>query len=123
MTRDICCGVTPLEATMLKKIGEHLEEIVSQGGELHFKKGHVIFYEGHKPYGFYLLKKGTITLSRFLMNNDKEELVGGEQEVFGLFHLLTNTPHCAMAVAKTDVVALFIPKSAVIQFLNRKGIL
>jgi len=118
INQDICCGVSPLEKKLLKEVQEHVSDLLPQGGLMHFKKGHAIFYEGHHPLGFYVLKKGEIVLSRTTMEDRKEDLPNGSQELFGLFHLLTNTPHCATATAQNDVEVFFVPKSVVLDFLK-----
>ncbi|OGQ05833.1 MAG: hypothetical protein A2W61_06885 [Deltaproteobacteria bacterium RIFCSPLOWO2_01_44_7] len=124
--QDICCGVTPWEQKVTKEVQIHLDDLIPQGGVMHFKKGHVIFYEGHHTYGFYTLKKGEIALSRVGMEGKNEHLpisAGYRNGLFGLFHLLTNTPHCATATAKTDVEIFFVPKSVIIDFLKQKRFL
>lgn len=118
MTQDICCGVTAEEEKMLREVLNQWEKLLPQGGIMHFKKGHVLFYEGHNALGFYILKKGQMMLSRIAMDGKREPLQTFEGELFGLFHLLTNTPHCATATAKSDVEVFFVPKSVVLDFLK-----
>lgn len=118
MDKDICCLPTPSEKTALIEIAGRLEDLLPQAGEIHYKKGHVIFYEGHHPYGFYILKKGEIILSRIAMNGARENLSYRTEGPLGLFHLITNTPHCATATAHNNVELLFIPKSVVLDFLR-----
>lgn len=121
-TKDICCGTSPLEERMIKAVLGHIEEMIPLGGEMHFKKGHVLFYEGHKPLGLYVLTGGEIALSRLLIDGKKEDLTNESKDIFGLYHLLTNTPHCAMAVAKSDVKTIFIPKSILLDFLRKENL-
>lgn len=120
MNRDVCCNMTTWEKNTLKRIEEQVEDLCAQGGKVQYHKGHVIFYEGHIPYGIYLLKSGKIQLTRTNMEGRKENLSEAETTLLGLFHLITNTPHCATAQAKTDVEVLFIPKSAVLESLSHR---
>lgn len=121
-TKDICCGTHPWEEKILKAVLGAVDSLVEKGGEVHFQKGHVIFYEGHHPPGFYLLIRGEVTLSRMTIKGERENFANPQKRYFGLFHLLTHTPHCAMATAKTDCQMIFIPKSVVLDFLEREGL-
>lgn len=120
-TKDICCGTHPAEQKILQAVMENVEALKSKGGEVHFQKDHVIFYDGHHPLGFYILKKGEIILSRVSIRGVREDFMNKEKELFGLFHLVTNTPHCATATAKTEVQMTFVPKAVVLDFLKRQG--
>lgn len=119
-TKDLCCGVTPWERKMIELVLSHVNTLTALGGEVRFQKGHAIFYEGHLPYGFYVLKKGSVGLSRVTLTGLREDLTNEGKDVFGLFHLLTNTPHCAMGTAKSDVQMVFVPKAAVLDFLRKQ---
>lgn len=117
-TLDVCCKITEKEKKVLEEILKQMSEILSQNDPLHYKKGHIIFYEGHNPLGFYFLKKGEIALSRTGLQEDQEIISTFNNGPFGLFHLLTNTPHCATATAKTNVEVFFVPKSVVLYFFK-----
>lgn len=119
---DICCGISPWEKDILGAVLDHVDSLASLGGEVHFQKDHVIFYDGHHPFGFYILKKGEVFLSRTTVFGLREDFTNPKKKLYGLFHLLTHTPHCAMAVAKTDVAMIFVPKSVVIEFLKKEGL-
>lgn len=116
MRTDACCCLSPSEEKSAHLLEKRMDEILSKGGSIHFKKGQVLFYEGHYPYGFFVLVKGDIELSRVTMGGARESLFQKER-VLNLFHLITNTPHCATATAKTNVEVLFVPKTTVLEFL------
>lgn len=118
MEKDTCCGISPIEMEEIEKIQKNMKAISALGGLIHFHREHVVFYEGHAPYGFYIIKKGDIQLSRTNMQGQKVFLPSNGQKIFGLFHLITNTPFCSTAQAKTDSEILFIPKSVVLEFLH-----
>lgn len=114
MEKDNCCGVSEMEMKEIREIKENLKRFAEKAEKVFLQKGHVLFYEGHAPYGFYILKKGGIRFSRTNMRGQKVFLPVGETKIFGLYHLVTNTPYCATAEAKSDLEVLFIPKSIVI---------
>lgn len=119
-TQDICCGVHPQEMKLLSAVLGNIEKLVAQGGEIHFHKGQVVFYEGHHPLGFYFIKEGKVVLSRINIKGERQDFSNQQKEIYGLFHLLTHTPHCAMAMAKTDLKMIFVPKSVVLEFLQKE---
>ncbi len=95
------------------KAGEHCLAVKRQlrkwlkGGEvLHFKKGQVLFYEGHQPFGFFLISEGAVVPTPL------------EDKTMGLFHLLTDTPYCSTCTAASDLSALFFPKAFVFAHLK-----
>lgn len=118
MDAGLCCGTTAMEEKMLKAVEGRLESLLEGSGEMHYKKDQVIFYEGHYPHGFFVLRQGEITMSRTTIQGETEDLTIPAKKVFGLFHLVTNTPHCATAHAKTSVVVSFVPKSSVLEILS-----
>ena len=118
MEKDNCCGVSEMEMRAIKDIEENLKKFADKGEKVFLQKGHVLFYEGHAPYGFYILKKGGIRFSRTNMHGQKIFLPVGEDKIFGLYHLVTNTPYCATAEAKSDLEVLFISKSVILDSLE-----
>ena len=120
MEPNLCCGTTAWEKKILKEVENHLEELLAKSGEMHYKKGQVIFYEGHYGYGFFVLREGDIALSRVTIQGGIEDLTAPSKKIFGLFHLVTNTPHCATAHAVTNSIVSFVPKSTVLEFLTRR---
>lgn len=118
MEKDICCRVSAVEIETIQNVKRNLKTISAQGGVVCFQKDHVLFYEGHASCGFYILRKGEIELFRTDMQGQKVVLPSGDHSVFGLFHLITNIPYCATARAQTDAETLFVPKSAVLEFLE-----
>ena len=83
----------------------HFRKWVKEGELLHFKKGQVLFYEGHLPFGFFLLNKGTVLPPPM------------EDKTLGLLHLLSGTPYCSTCTAASDIEVLFFPKTLVFSHL------
>lgn len=83
-----------------------------------FHKGQVFFYEGHTPYGLFVLKSGGVQFS-------KDETACGEEhlwsspngKVVGLHPFFDETPYCCTCTAKQDCKVIFISKT---QLLNLK---
>lgn len=113
----LCCPTTVGEKTLIEKVLGHLPQLTAHAGEVHYKKGQVLFYEGHYPCGLFVLQSGEIWFSKISLWGKTEERKSGEKNLLGVHHLITNTPHCITAQAKTNVVVLFIPKATVLDFL------
>lgn len=120
MAKISCCVISGREEKIYESIKDHLEEIKSQGENLSYAKGQVVFYEGHSPFGFFLLKKGEVVLSSEV---DSPGLVGGRKKhdnFLGLVHLVSDTPYCTTCKAMGDVEVVFYPKSVLLAFLQKK---
>ena len=55
------------------KVKKYLANLVHAEERINYKSGQVLFYEGHQPYGIYVLRKGRIRL--FKKKNGGEELL------------------------------------------------
>lgn len=118
MSQDACCFVAGGEEKWMGKVREHLDALIQKSGEVHYKKGQILFYEGHYPHGFFVVKKGEVSLFQTTLFGNHKDLESTQDNVLGLYHLITNTTHCATAQATTNVIVTFIPKSLVIDFLK-----
>lgn len=98
----------------------HFPEILPEGISVHYKEGQFLFYEGHMPCGFYLIKKGTASFFQ-TCSNSSEIKEKNPDKLIGLVHLLSKTPHCCSCKAEEDVEVLFFPKQTVLNFLESKG--
>lgn len=100
-----------VETIPYKKIQKHLGSIVLAEERLDFKEGQIIFYEGHEPYGIYVLRKGRIRLY--------QKLDGGEEKLiqvlepgnlFGEKAFLNHESYDANARAETDASVSFFSR-------------
>lgn len=116
---EICCSASKTDKARYCQIKRKLTYLISKGSLIHFKKGQVLFYEGHLPCGFYLLKKGEVSLFHTCTNGPSKE--DSEQDrLLGLVHLLSNTPNCFTCRAEDNVQVIFFPKVLVLEFLGKK---
>ena len=87
-----------------------------------YKKGHVVFEEGDTLNGVYCIKDGVCKLSK-LSENGKDQTVklvvhGG---LLGKRSLITNETSSLTATALTDMEVCFVPKTEVIEDLNKNN--
>ncbi|OGX07753.1 MAG: hypothetical protein A2Z88_04455 [Omnitrophica WOR_2 bacterium GWA2_47_8] len=78
---------------------------------LDYKSGQVVFYERHKPYGIYVLRKGRIRL--FTKENGVEKLlrIVVPGSIFGADEVCGRRPFEFGAKAETDVSVIFFGES------------
>lgn len=115
-----CCPLDPKKEALYARISGSLDCLAESGNCLHYRKGQVIFYEGHHPCGFYFLKKGKISfLAESTPKGDKRPCRPHDR-LLGLAHLISDTPYCATCTAAEDVDIFFVPKSAVTHDLERE---
>lgn len=94
-------------------------EICSQAQLLSFRKGQTLFYEGHAPYGVFVIKSGKVQYSQGGNACAQEHIWNSPQgEVIGLYHLFSNTPYCCTGNAASDCETLFVSKTQLAHFLN-----
>jgi len=97
----------------------HLKRLSEEGEDLSFQKGQVLFYEGHTPYGLYLLVKGKVDFTRGGQPcHEKHFCKTAAGEVIGwepFFNQVSSNCTCS---AITDCQVVFISKSQLLPFLK-----
>jgi len=83
-----------------------------KGHRLTFKEGQVLFYEGHFPYGFYILNAGAVLFQceGGLCSKSHHEF-WGEKRVIGLEPFLKNIPYSCTCLADSSCELVFISKT------------
>lgn len=110
-----CCLPNPEIQSVYDEIRD---EIPGLGGEiLHYKKGQVLFYAGHQPFGFFILKNGKLILKPPSRKKKKREVP--QDRILGLSHLLTDTPYCYTCQAASDVEVVFFPKASLLDHCQK----
>ena len=117
MQSSYCCRPGPKQEKAYNHLCNSLDRLINDGNPVHYRKGQVIFYEGHHPCGFYLLKQGRVSLKESEAGA-RPKMHPTEDKLLGLVHLLSETPYCSTCMAEDDVDVVFIPKAAVIQHLD-----
>lgn len=96
-----------------------LKKIISERRSRQFKKNQVIYYDGDKGAGLYLVINGKIKTIK--LAEDGRELMTGiyaNDEYLGVNALLSNEPYTDTATALEDSTLCLIPKDQVERLLN-----
>lgn len=96
-----------------------LKRIIEERRGRQFKKNQVIYYEGDKGNGLYLVIKGRIKTVK--MAEDGRELMTGiytSDEYLGIHSLLSNETYSETATALEDSLLCLIPKDQLDELLN-----
>ncbi|HTE00097.1 MAG TPA: response regulator [Mucilaginibacter sp.] len=99
-------------------LGE-LKRIISERKSRQFKKNQVIYYEGDKGNGLYLVISGRVKTVK--LAEDGRELMTGisnTDEYLGIQAVLSNEPYSDTATALDDSTLCLIPKDSIDQLLN-----
>ncbi|KAB2842521.1 MAG: cyclic nucleotide-binding domain-containing protein [Roseovarius sp.] len=86
-------------------------QALAQGQQLTFHRGQVLFYEGHLPYGVFLVRSGKVDVSSAGEICAAESWSAPQGKIFGISHVVSGSPFCCTGVAATDCEVVFIPKS------------
>ena len=102
-----------MEGQFPPQLRSHWSELLKEGQPLTFRKGQSLLYEGHTPYGIFVLQSGRV---RFIKGsascNAAEHLCPAPQgKVIGLHHFFSETPFCCSCNAETDCRLVFISKT------------
>jgi CRP-like cAMP-binding protein/CheY-like chemotaxis protein len=96
-----------------------LKRVIKERRGRQFKKNQVIYYEGDKGNGLYLVIKGRIKTVK--MAEDGRELMTGiytTDEYLGIHSLLSNETYSETATALEDCLLCLIPKDQLDELLN-----
>ncbi|MBB6130695.1 response regulator [Mucilaginibacter lappiensis] len=97
-----------------------LKKIIQERRTRQFKKGQVIYYEGDKGTGLYLLISGKAKSIKLAA--DGRELMTGiyaADDYMGINSMLLNEPHSDTATALEDSSVCQIPKESLEQLMNQ----
>ncbi len=113
---------------IVAKIEQHWEKLLGEGKSISFKSGQVLFYEGHSPYGVFVLQRGYVRLMK-RGSTDAPDSLGHEVaedddhcrekhvhalkhgRVLGVAPFIHDQPYCCTCLAKDDCQAIFISKT------------
>jgi CRP-like cAMP-binding protein/CheY-like chemotaxis protein len=109
-----------LNAIVSKKGGlDELKKIIHERKSRAFKKGQVIYYDGDKGNGLYLVINGKIKTVK--LADDGRELMTGiysAEEYLGINAVLASEPYSDIATALEDSMLCLIPKEQLEEVLN-----
>jgi CRP/FNR family transcriptional regulator len=99
---------------------DHLDQIARISSTLKFKSGQMIFHEGDKGDGFYMVEKGKIKVFKLSMEGKEQILhIYGPGHLFGEVPAFEgkNFPASSMALEKTDI--LFLPRDKFVRLISQ----
>jgi CRP-like cAMP-binding protein len=96
-----------------------LKRIIAERKSRAFKKNQVIYYDGDKGNGLYLVISGKIKTIK-LAEDGRELMTGiyGAEEYLGIHAMLSNEPYSDTATALEDSTLCLIPKDQLENLLN-----
>lgn len=101
-----------LEQNMKKIFLKSWDKLMLESVLHQYHKDQVLFYESHLPYGIFVILSGSV----MLVNEDKDgnpiEVSASLFNPIGFDILFAKQKYPFTAVARSDVKALFIPKSS-----------
>ncbi|CCK82380.1 Crp/Fnr family transcriptional regulator [Desulfobacula toluolica] len=99
---------------------EHLEQIAAIASTLKFARGEMIFHEGDRGDGFYMVEKGKIKVFKLSFDGKEQILhIYGPGHIFGEVPAFEgkNFPASSMALEKSDI--LFLPRDKFVDLITR----
>ncbi|MBL7686349.1 MAG: cyclic nucleotide-binding domain-containing protein [Deltaproteobacteria bacterium] len=95
-----------------EQIKEKIEALIPSAQVLHYKKGQILFYEGHDPYGLYILKRGRVLFERggAPVSSEKHFLSLKEGQAIHIQNMIRQSPYDCTCKASIDCEFLFISK-------------
>ncbi len=97
-------------------------QLIRGGQALTFRKGQVLFYEGHIPYGVFVIESGKVRFQTGNKTCSDDHLKESRQgKVLGLKHFRTEAPFCCTCVCETDCQLIFISKTQLMETLSAAG--
>lgn len=104
---------------IISTLSEHWGELLKASQEMTFSKGQVLFYEGHYPYGLFVLLSGDISFSKNGQPCGESHLWKSPKgEVIGVESLVGESPSCCTSMAERDSTVVFIPKSRILAVIG-----
>lgn len=96
-----------------------LAAVASQLGEQTLKQGQVLFYEGERGEEMFLVRHGTVVISRAVAGGAEKVLAAlGPGDFFGEMSLLSRLPRSATVRGESDAILLVLDRGAVQHLLE-----
>ena len=95
----------------LHALRKYIAPIIQAEEQVAYKSGQVLFYEGHKPYGVYVLKKGRVRLFKKNENAEKLLRIVLPGHILGADEMGESRAFEFGAKAETDVLVSFFSRS------------
>ena len=100
----------------LKHLKHHWADLIREGQALSFHEGQSLYYEGHSPYGLFVLLSGK---THFQSNGSCKQEHGWKAplgKVLGFESFFEDAPYCCSCIAENDCKVVFISKTQLLPF-------
>ena len=99
---------------------EHLEKISSIASTSKFDKGEMIFHEGDKGNGFYMVEKGKVKVFKLSFEGKEQILhIYGPGNTFGEVPVFEGKNFPASSMALENSVILFLPRNKFVDLITK----
>lgn len=110
-----------IDEDILASLTNRWDELLRGGQELEFHEGQVLFYEGHVPYGAFVLLEGDVEFRREGIPSDKSHRIKSPNgEIIGLGVIAGEAPYCCTCTATGDCRVIFISKTQLLPLLGKE---
>jgi len=110
MSRNLSKLASPLPEPILR-------ECVKVGLSGRYAKNQILFYEGHFPYGLYVIHQGVLRLRRARSRLDPIEL--GSGSIIGLNLIHNHQPYPGTAQVVDDLMVSFVDRLIVLKWIEK----
>lgn len=107
---------------ILTSLKSRWADLLKRGQPLIFQKGQVLVYEGHDPYGIFVIQSGDIQFARGKSSCPEEHLWRSPKgNALGVDHFFDGSPFCCTCTAASDCRVVFISKTQLLPFVSEKN--
>lgn len=107
-----------MKESFLKKIKEHWDELLKEGQTLKFGKGQVLFYEGHNPYGLFVIKSGKVRFTKDgKLCRGNHLWLTSKGDVVGFDSFFDGVPYCCTCTSQ-DCQVVFVSKTQLLPYMT-----
>lgn len=85
-----------------------------------YETGQVLFYQGHHPYGLYIIYSGILSLHNGSQNKEKRVLQIQSGTVLGLRELLSNKMYPLTGTIQGETYVSFVEKTRVLDWIENQ---
>jgi signal transduction histidine kinase len=109
----------PASGSFLRLLSSELRDLKRTAQRRSFRTGEIVFKEGDVGDGIYVMEEGEVEISTMINEEEARTLASlGPDTFFGEMAVLDGQPRSATATAKSDTVALFIPRETILGALG-----
>lgn len=107
-----------MNTNTLAKLRDNWEFLLSQGEKITYRAGQDLFYEGHQPYGLFVILTGQVLLKKHGKQCVEHFWEAPRGKVPELDAWMSHSPLCCQGIAVSDCEVIFLPNSLLNQFVK-----